>query len=162
MSDSAAERTPSSNSQADPRPANTPWLTPYLCVRDAKASTAFYETVLGVAVRDAVNEDGATMHVEMTWQGQLILMFAPEGAFGSTALTPRTSNTQAPHLFYLYVDDVDAAHTRALAAGGTSIMAPQDSFWGDRFCQIEDLDGYRWGLARRPAPPATPTSHAPA
>jgi uncharacterized glyoxalase superfamily protein PhnB len=151
MSDSAAERGPSAGPQADPRPANTPWLTPYLCVRDAKASTMFYEQVLGFAVRDSVNEDGATLHVEMTWQGQLILMFAPEGAFGSTALTPRTSKTQAPHLFYLYVEDVDAAHARAVAAGGTSIMAPQDSFWGDRFCQIEDLDGYRWGLARRPS-----------
>ena len=147
MSESDVERGPSGDAPADPRPANTAWLTPYLCVRDAKASVAFYETVFGFAVRDRVDDDGATMHVEMTWQGQLIIMFAPEGAFGSTARTPRTSKTEPPHLFYLYVDNVDAAHARALEAGGTSIMAPQNQFWGDRFCQIEDIDGYRWGLA---------------
>ena len=69
-----------------------------------------------------------------------------------------TSSTQAPHLFYLYVNAVDGAHARALAAGGTSIMAPQDAFWGDRFCQIEDLDGYRWGLAHKPVAPAAPAA----
>jgi uncharacterized glyoxalase superfamily protein PhnB len=149
MSESALERSPSGAGSADPRPANTPWLTPYLCVRDTRASTTFYEKAFGFAVREHVDDDGATLHVEMTWQGQLILMFAPEGAFGSTALTPRTSRTEPPHLFYLYVEDVDAAHARVVDAGGLSIMAPQDSFWGDRFCQIEDLDGYRWGLASR-------------
>ncbi len=30
-------------------------------------------------------------------------------------------------------------------------MPPGDQFWGDRFCQIEDLDGYRWGLAHKSA-----------
>ncbi|HEV7832879.1 MAG TPA: VOC family protein, partial [Caballeronia sp.] len=68
---------------SDPRPADVPWLTPYLTVRDARVSTGFYEQALGFAVRDSVNDDGAVIHVEMTYRGQLILMFAPEGAYGS-------------------------------------------------------------------------------
>ncbi|WP_322034168.1 VOC family protein [Paraburkholderia sp. J76] len=131
-----------------PRPAGVPWLTPYLTVRDARASMSFYRAALGFAVRDSVEDDGAIMHVEMTYHDQLIVMFAPEGAFGSTARTPKSAQTVAPQSFYLYVDDVDAVYARALEAGAKSLSEPQDQFWGDRFAQVEDLDGYRWALAR--------------
>lgn len=131
-----------------PRPAGVPWLTPYLTVRDARAAIAFFETAFGFAVRDSMEDDGAVMHVEMTYHDQLIVMFAPEGAFGSTARTPKSSNAIAPQSFYLYVDNVDAVYARALDAGAKSLSEPQDQFWGDRFAQVEDLDGYRWALAR--------------
>ncbi|WP_321923341.1 VOC family protein [Paraburkholderia guartelaensis] len=131
-----------------PRPAGVPWLTPYLTVRDARASMDFYRAALGFAVRDSVEDDGAIMHVEMTYHDQLIVMFAPEGAFGSTARTPKSAEAVAPQSFYLYVDDVDAVYARALEAGAKSLSEPQDQFWGDRFAQVEDLDGYRWALAR--------------
>jgi len=85
----------------------------------------------------------------MTYREQLIVMFAPEGAFGSTALTPKSASMTAPQSFYLYVDDVDATFQQALAVGAKALIEPQDQFWGDRFAQIEDLDGYRWALARR-------------
>lgn len=133
----------------DPRPANVPWLTPYLAVRNAQASIAFFSAAFGFAQRELIDEDGVPMHVEMSYQGQLIVMFAPEGAFGSAALTPKTAGATAPQSFYLYVDDVDAVYQRALDAGAKALSAPQDQFWGDRFAQIEDLDGYRWALARR-------------
>jgi uncharacterized glyoxalase superfamily protein PhnB len=131
-----------------PRPAGVPWLTPYLTVRDARVTIAFFEAAFGFAVRDSVNDDGVVMHVEMTYQGQLIVMFAPEGGFGSTAKTPKSAGAIAPQSFYLYVDDVNAVYARALAAGAKSLSAPEDQFWGDRFAQIEDPDGYRWALAR--------------
>ncbi|MBU9613255.1 glyoxalase/bleomycin resistance/extradiol dioxygenase family protein [Burkholderia multivorans] len=133
----------------DPRPADVPWLTPYLTVRNARASIDFFQAAFGFALRDVLDEDGAIMHVEMVYRGQLIVMFAPEGAFGSTARTPKSANAIAPQSFYLYVDDVDATWQRALDAGAKSLTAPQDQFWGDRFAQIEDLDGYRWALARQ-------------
>ncbi|KVC90079.1 glyoxalase [Burkholderia ubonensis] len=134
---------------ADPRPADVPWLTPYLAVRNAHASIDFFKAAFGFELRDVLDEDGAIMHVEMVYRGQLIVMFAPEGAFGSTARTPRSAGATAPQSFYLYVDEVDATWQRALDAGAKSLSAPQDQFWGDRFAQVEDLDGYRWALARR-------------
>jgi uncharacterized glyoxalase superfamily protein PhnB len=133
----------------EPRPADVPWLTPYLAVRNARASIDFFQAAFGFALRDVLDEDGAIMHVEMAYRGQMIVMFAPEGAFGSTAITPKSAGATAPQSFYLYVDDVDATYRRALDAGAKSLTAPQDQFWGDRFAQIEDLDGYRWALARR-------------
>ncbi|KVE39769.1 VOC family protein [Burkholderia sp. TSV86] len=133
----------------DPRPADVPWLTPYLTVRDARAAIQFFSAAFGFKQRELVDEDGAIMHVEMSYRGQLIVMFAPQGAFGSTARTPRSAGATAPQSFYLYVDDVDETYRRALDAGAKSLSEPQDQFWGDRFAQIEDLDGYRWALARR-------------
>ncbi|MGZ2743681.1 VOC family protein [Burkholderia stagnalis] len=133
----------------DPRPADVPWLTPYLAVRNARATIDFFKAAFGFELRDMLDEDGAIMHVEMVYRGQLIVMFAPEGAFGSTARTPKRAGATAPQSFYLYVDDVDATWQRALDAGAKSLTAPQNQFWGDRFAQIEDLDGYRWALARR-------------
>jgi uncharacterized glyoxalase superfamily protein PhnB len=130
------------------RPAGVPWLTPYLTVRDARVTIEFFEAAFGFAVRDSVNDDGAIMHVEMTYQDQLIVMFAPKGGFGSTAKTPKSAGAIAPQSFYLYVDDVDAVYARALTAGARSLSEPEDQFWGDRFAQIEDPDGYRWALAR--------------
>ena len=131
-----------------PRPAGVPWLTPYLTVRDARVAMAFFESAFGFTVRDYVEDDGAVMHVEMTYHDQLVVMFAPEGAFGSTAHTPKSAGAIAPQSFYLYVDDVDTVYARALEAGAKSLSEPQDQFWGDRFAQVEDLDGYRWALAR--------------
>jgi uncharacterized glyoxalase superfamily protein PhnB len=117
-------------------------------VRDARVSIAFYEKALGFAVRDSVNDDGTIIHVEMAYRGQLIVMFAPEGAYGSQARTPKSAGLMAPQSFYLYVDDVDATFQQALAVGAKSLIEPQDQFWGDRFAQIEDPDGYRWAIAR--------------
>jgi uncharacterized glyoxalase superfamily protein PhnB len=131
-----------------PRPANVSWLTPYLTVHDARTSISFFEAAFGFELREHVQDDGVIMHVEMLYQGQLIVMFAPEGAFGSTAKTPRHSNAVAPQSFYLYVHDVDDVYARAIAAGARSLSEPEDQFWGDRFAQVEDLDGYRWALAR--------------
>jgi uncharacterized glyoxalase superfamily protein PhnB len=130
-----------------PRPPGVPWLTPYLTVREARTAIAFFEAAFGFRVRDSVQDDGAVMHVEMTYQDQLIVMFAPEGAFGSAAKTPKSAGATAPQSFYLYVDNVDAVYARAIKAGAKSLSEPQDQFWGDRFAQIEDPDGYRWALA---------------
>ena len=120
----------------DPRPADVPWLTPYLAVRHAHASIDFFRTAFGFELRDVHDEDGAIMHVEMVYRGQLIVMFAPEGAFGSTARTPKSAGATAPQSFYLYVDDVDATWRRALDAGAKSLSAPQNQFWGDRFAPV--------------------------
>ncbi|MFP3748075.1 VOC family protein, partial [Achromobacter sp. SIMBA_011] len=49
----------------DPRPANVPWLTPYLAVRNARAAIDFFKAAFGFALRDVHDEDGAIMHVEM-------------------------------------------------------------------------------------------------
>lgn len=53
-----------------------------------------------------------------------------------------------PTMFYMYVNNVDAAYERALkAAGAKSISAPADQPYGDRRAAVEDPSGNQWYLA---------------
>ena len=50
--------------------------------------------------------------------------------------------------FIVHVDDVDAMHERALAAGLAPSMAPSDAPWGERYFHIDDPDGHEVSFAR--------------
>jgi uncharacterized glyoxalase superfamily protein PhnB len=45
---------------------------------------------------------------------------------------------------YLLVGDVDAFHQKALAAGGTSVIEPEDTQWGTRRSRVLDPQGQEW------------------
>jgi catechol 2,3-dioxygenase-like lactoylglutathione lyase family enzyme len=47
-----------------------------------------------------------------------------------------------------WVDDVDAMHRRARAAGFRPEAAPADAPWGERFFHIRDEDGHELSFAR--------------
>jgi len=47
-----------------------------------------------------------------------------------------------------YVDDVDAQHARAVAAGLSPAFAPCDAPWGERYFHIADPDGHELSFAR--------------
>lgn len=47
-----------------------------------------------------------------------------------------------------FVDDVDAFHARALAAGYRPSTAPADAPWGERYFHIRDPDGHELSFAR--------------
>lgn len=51
--------------------------------------------------------------------------------------------------FYLYVDDVDAMHQRALAHGATAEFEPADMDYGDRQSGIVDPSGNYWWISKR-------------
>ena len=48
---------------------------------------------------------------------------------------------------YLYVDDVDLAHERAIASGATSLREPADRFYGNREAAVLDPFGNLWWIA---------------
>jgi PhnB protein len=50
--------------------------------------------------------------------------------------------------FFLFVDDVEAAYTRALAAGATTVRPPADIPYGLRSAIVKDPEGYMWWPAR--------------
>ena len=56
---------------------------------------------------------------------------------------------QMPLNAYLYVEDVDAVYEKAVAAGGNSLMAPANMFYGDRNCGVQDKWGNCWWIATR-------------
>ena len=54
----------------------------------------------------------------------------------------------APVVLHLYVEDVDSLWERAVGEGAEVLQPLGDVFWGDRYGQIADPFGYRWGLAQ--------------
>ncbi len=52
-----------------------------------------------------------------------------------------------PGSIHFYVPDVDATYKRALQAGGTSLQAPTDQFYGERSAAVRDMCGNNWYLA---------------
>ena len=48
---------------------------------------------------------------------------------------------------YVYVTDVDAAYDKALAAGATSIAAPEDKPYDERQCGVKDSFGNTWWIS---------------
>lgn len=132
----------------------SPWLSsrllvPHLTVNDVVESKRFYEDAFGFNVRFEDKPGKESQHVEMSYKGELILMFVPQNVRGSGTAAPSSyvDPMQLTSYFYLYVDSVDEAYENALKAGGISITAPNDSAWGDRFAIIADPNGYHWGLA---------------
>lgn len=47
-----------------------------------------------------------------------------------------------------WVDDVDAMHQRAVAAGCTPLTSPADAAWGERYFHVRDPDGHELSFAR--------------
>lgn len=111
-------------------------LTPYLVISDADAEIQFLKSAFG-AVEYSVNRDAnnSVVHAEMQI-GDSLLMLGQAG-----------QNWKAlPAALYLWVPDVDAAYSRALAAGATSQSAPEDKTYGHRNAGVVDRNGITWWI----------------
>jgi PhnB protein len=128
------------------KPANMPWITPCLTVKDADVASTFYEKAFGFEKRFSMpGPDGRTAHAEVGWCDGLV-MLGPESATGPCK-SPATTGVRPSNSLYVYCDDVDALFQRATKGGATVEMPPKEMFWGDRVCTLIDPDGYRWSFA---------------
>src|SRR5262245_46444586 len=140
------------------RPEGTPWLAPYLTVQDADRSLDFYASAFGFAKRSAVaGPDGQTGNAEMAYRDVLV-MFAPEGAWGREGPCPATLGMRSPLHLFVPCENVDALFTQAQAAGATVARPPVDLFWGDRMCSLIDPDGYVWNFATHTGKTTAPSA----
>ena len=111
-------------------------VTPYLVVDDVPALVDFLRAAFDAEERHRTTLDsGRVMHAQVQIGDSPVMM--GEAMEGFPALNAA---------LYLYVPDVDAAHARALAAGGESIMEPTDQFYGDRTAGVRGPGGVSWWL----------------
>ena len=87
--------------------------------------------------------NGTIMHAELQI-GNSIFMLGAENP-QTNCLAPVTLKG-TPVSLYLYVENVDAAFNQAVSAGAKVEMPVSDMFWGDRYGQVSDPSGHRWGL----------------
>lgn len=132
------------------KPDNCNDLTPYLMVRDAEESLGFYEQAFGFERGNVMPApSGGIGHAELHYRGKVIIMFAPEGAWGSTDQCPKSSGHKSSVGLYVYCEDVDALTARARAAGAEVLRDLEDAFWGDRMVVLGDPSGYHWTFATK-------------
>lgn len=112
-------------------------VTPYLVVQGAADLIAFIRDVFGAEERMRFPGPGGTIgHAELVLRDSTI-MVSDAGSM----------NPAMPGMLMVYVENVDETYRKALAAGATSRMAPEDRFYGDRAADVEDRFGNRWSLA---------------
>jgi PhnB protein len=147
-----------------PIPEGYPRVTAYLCLQDAPRALAWYVDVLGAEeIMRIPSPGGGVMHGEIRIGDSVVMLGeqAPDyGAFGPGHFGG------TPVSLVLYVEDVDAAFARAVAAGATAERPVANQPFGDRMGTILDPFGHRWHLSthvedvsteeilRRMAPPA--------
>ncbi|MVU82123.1 VOC family protein [Nocardia sp. ET3-3] len=132
-------------SDVKPIPDGYPTVSPALACQGAAQAIDFYKHVFGADERYRMpGPDGKIAHCEMQFGTSVIMLGDPAPGMGF--LDPRTIGGTPVNL-YVYVDDVDAAHAAALAAGAQELQAPANQFYGDRTSALEDPWGHRWTLA---------------
>jgi PhnB protein len=122
-------------------------VTPYLIFNGASEAIAFYKKALGAEEVMRIGGPGGMIgHAEIKI-GDSRIMLADEHP-ELQALGPKTIGG-SPVSIHLYVEDVDTAVERAVAAGAKLVRPVADQFYGDRVGGIEDPFGYRWFIATR-------------
>ena len=119
-------------------------VTPYITVDDAAKALDFYKTAFGATEIVRMDMGGKIGHAEVRI-GDSVVMLSDEwpdrGKLGPKSRGGATSSLM------VYVDDVDSAFKKAVAAGATETMAVEDQFWGDRMGGVTDPFGHSWMLA---------------
>jgi PhnB protein len=106
-----------------------------LAVPDAEAAAAFYAQAFGAEeIARYVAARVETVHLRIA---------------GAVIHVARSDRAERPSgtVITLYVENVDGALARAVAAGGRQASTPRDTTWGDRLALLEDPFGHTWGLA---------------
>jgi PhnB protein len=131
-----------------PIPEGFHTVTPTLTVKGAAEAIEFYKKALGAnELMRMNNPDGKIGHAEIKI-GDSIIFIGDEMEMPGCARSPQTLGGFTGSL-YLYVEDVDTAFQRAVAAGGRVTSPVTDMFWGDRHGSFVDPFGHTWSLSTR-------------
>jgi PhnB protein len=128
-----------------PVPEGYHTVTPYLAVDNAAEAIDFYRRAFGAKERVRMSGPGETvMHAELEIGDSHVMLSDP---FPQASTTPPKELGGTSASVFMYVEDIDAVYRQAIDAGATSLMEPDDMFWGDRFGSVQDPFGHSWTIA---------------
>ncbi len=112
-------------------------VTPYLVVPDVRQMIDFLSSAFGAELSESLEaEEDVIRHAEVQIGSSRVMIGLARGESKPTTA-----------MFYLYVEDCDGVYARALEAGATSVMEPNDAFYGDRSGGVADAFGNQWWIA---------------
>ena len=111
-------------------------LTPFVIVHGVAKFLDFLQEAFAAQERTRVpNEDGTIGHAEVWIGNRVLMMFDAKEDWSPT-----------PAFLMIYVEDCDAVHRKALAAGAEEITKLATNAWGDRGSRIRDPFGNIWWI----------------
>jgi uncharacterized glyoxalase superfamily protein PhnB len=120
-------------------------IFPALRYRDAPAAIDFLGRAFGFEARMVVDgAPGTVAHAELTHGDAMIMLGTarPPDADEYSAAAPAPGGST----LYIVVDDPDAHHDRARAAGAEIVRAPADTDYGAREYSARDPEGNVWSF----------------
>ena len=114
-------------------------ITPYFSVHDAHGLIDFLKRAFDAIAEIHTMPDGSVLNAQVQIGNSMVLI--------GQAPKTQPADKLMPAMLYMYVQDVDAAYRKAVAAGGESIVEPKDQFYGDRVGAVRDITGNQWWIA---------------
>jgi uncharacterized glyoxalase superfamily protein PhnB len=110
--------------------------------RDATAAIDFLERAFGFERGDVhAGEDGRVLHAELRYGGEWIMLGSTtDGSDGRLAVD------NGPTWVYVVVENPDAHHERAVAAGAEIVRELTDEDYGSRGYTARDPEGNVWSF----------------
>ena len=120
-------------------------IFPFLRYEDAPAAFEWLARAFGFEKQMLVpGPDGTIAHAQLRYSGSLIMIgSARDDVMHLKSPAEVGGATQG---IYVHVDDVDAHHDRAKAAGAEIIMELEDTDYGSREYMARDLEGHLWSF----------------
>jgi len=123
----------------------TPNIFPALRYRDANAAIEWLKTAFGFVEKSVHRgDDGTVHHAELRLGAGIVMLgqHADEGWMGGKAPDALASTIS----IYAVVDDPDAHHQGARAAGAEIVRELADMDYGSREYSARDLEGNLWSF----------------
>jgi PhnB protein len=118
-----------------------------LVCRDAASEIDFCKAGFGaVELSRRADVDGTVVHATLTIGEALIFVHGEFPALGSR---PPQLDGSSSVVIYVYLEYVDIAIDRAVAAGARVLIPVTNAFWGDRVGRIIGPSGHVWNVATR-------------
>jgi PhnB protein len=127
-------------------PATHTEIIPYIFYRDLPAALEWLARAFGFAEEMRTGTPSGGMHAQMRFDGQRIMM--GQGARQWGMVSPREADSATMGVF-IYLEDVDAHHAGAEAAGAEIVQPPHNESYG-RTYTARDLDGHPWFFTTPP------------
>ena len=140
-----------------PTPSGWPRLSSSIYYDDPRAAIEWLCRAFGFELRLKVEgDDGVIQHSELCFGEALIMVSGTGGKEAWQALyrSPQATGGWITQSSALFVDDVDAHHQRALAAGAKVVREPitndyGEEYWTDRSYGALDPEGHLWWFMQR-------------
>lgn len=140
-----------------PTPKGWPRLSSSIFYDDPRAAIDWLCRAFGFEVRLLVEGDGGSIaHSEITFGEGLMMISGTDGqqSYQQAYVSPRGIGGKITQALAFFVDDVDAHHAVAVAAGARiarelSTSDYGDDYWVDRSYGALDPEGHLWWFMQR-------------